>query len=272
MQTLASPNRHPRHRGLVAAAEPPVRTAAAAATARNSPSDVIPDRPGNDDAFALYEVKLGGDPLNSAEQIARWQDEFKAGRARAGDLVGSHLSYLALTPGDCAVAREALFRSDELGNDQASWQLAQLAENTSCGEIDDDARERWLKKAVTLDYLVGGPTLHRVLFADGPEQRSLAAVSLRACGRGLLGSGVSQRAKIGGRAGFDTAALQEMEKTLPSAERKRAETEAAQILAQMLKRHERFAPARPQEFARGGQGAKASKGWGFAAHTLDYSP
>jgi hypothetical protein len=38
----------------------------------------------------------------------------------------------------------------------------------------------------------------------------------------------------------------------------------------MLKRHERFTPARPQEFSRGGQGPKASKGSGFVAYTLDY--
>ena len=43
-----------------------------------------------------------------------------------------------------------------------------------------------------------------------------------------------------------------------------------QILAQMLKRHDRFKPQAPQEFARGGQNAKSSKGWGFAASTVDY--
>ena len=79
------------------------------------------------------------------DQVTRWQDELKAGRARAGALVGSQLSYLALTPSDCAVAREALTRADELGSDQASWQLAQLAENRSCGDIDVAAMERWLK-------------------------------------------------------------------------------------------------------------------------------
>ena len=67
------------------------------------------------------------------------------------------------------------------------------------------------------------------------------------------------------RAGFDAAALQEMEKTLAAADRKRAEAEATQILTQMLKRHDRFKPRQPQEFSRGGQNAKASKGWGFVA-------
>ena len=38
----------------------------------------------------------------------------------------------------------------------------------------------------------------------------------------------------------------------------------------MLKRHDRFKPEAPQEFARGGQNAKSSKGWGFAGSTLDY--
>jgi TonB family protein len=72
------------------------------------------------------------------------------------------------------------------------------------------------------------------------------------------------------RAGFDRAAIAEMEKTLPEADRKRAESEAAQILTQMLKRHERFTPAHAQEFSRGGQGPKASKGFGFVAYTIDY--
>ena len=61
-----------------------------------------------------------------------------------------------------------------------------------------------------------------------------------------------------------------MEKTLSAADRKRAESEATVILTQMLKRHERFKPQSPQEFARGGQNAKSSKGWGFAASTIDY--
>ena len=67
--------------------------------------------------------------MSDAEQIARWQDELKAGRARAGTLVGSHLAYLALTASDCTAARDALVRADELGSDQAAWKLAQLSEN-----------------------------------------------------------------------------------------------------------------------------------------------
>ena len=51
------------------------------------------------------------------------------------------------------------------------------------------------------------------------------------------------------RAGFDAAALQEMEKELAAPDRKRAEAEATQILTQMLKRHERFKPQAPQEFS-----------------------
>ena len=74
--------------------------------------------------------------MSEAEQITRWQDELNAGRARAGTLVGSHLAYRALTASDCAAARDALAQADELGSDQAAWQLAQLAENSSCGETD----------------------------------------------------------------------------------------------------------------------------------------
>ena len=81
---------------------------------------------------------------------------------------------------------------------------------------------------------------------------------------------IGKEGNPGSRAGFDVAALQEMEKTLSAADRKRAETEATQILTQTLKRHDRFAPARPQEFSRGGKAAKASSGWGFVAYTLDY--
>lgn len=70
--------------------------------------------------------------------------------------------------------------------------------------------------------------------------------------------------------GFEQAALQTMEKALTPADLKRAETEAAKVLAVMLKRHERFKPVQAQEFSRGGQDAKASKGSGFVAFTSDY--
>jgi TonB family protein len=257
-----------------AAAESPPPSEAAAASIATAPqfnlSDVVPELAGYEDAFALYEVKLGAAPLNDSDQIARWQEELKAGRARAGALVGSHLAYVALTPGDCAAARDALTRADELGNDQASWKLAQLAENTSCGEIDIAAIERWLKKAVTLDYLAAAQRLIEFYSPTGRSANAAQQYLYARVAGGYWEAVYPKEPKIGGRTGFDTAALQEMEKSLSPADRKRAETEAAQILGGMLKRHERFTPARPQEFARGGQGAKASKGWGFAAHTLDY--
>jgi TonB family protein len=251
-----------------AAAEPPA-TPAGAPTPQFSESDEIPDRPGNDDAYALYEVKLGGDPMTSAEQITRWQDELKAGRARAGTLVGSNLSYLALTPADCAVAREALTRADELGSDQAAWQLAQLADNRSCGEADADAKERWLKKAVTLDYLVAAQRLIDFYSPSGQRTDPVQRYQYARVAGGYWEAVYGKEGNPGSRAGFDAAALQEMEKTLAPADRKRAEAEATRILTQMLKRHERFVPSRPQEFSRGGQ-AKGSRGWGFAANTIDY--
>ncbi len=272
MQTLAS--------GLAAlaaaalatagmAAEPPAAPAAAP-TPQFTASDEIPDRPGYDDAFALYELRLGGEALSAADQVTRWLDELKAGRARAGALVGSHLTYLALTDSDCAAARDALTRADELGSDQASWQLAQLAENRSCGEPDVPAMERWLKKAVTLDYLSAAQRLIELYSPAGmktdPVQQYIYARVAGGYWEAVYGKGGNP----GSRAGFDVSALQEMEKTLPAADRKRAETEATQILTQMLRRHDRFVPARPQEFARGGKAAKASSGWGFVGYTIDY--
>lgn len=252
-----------------AAAEPPT-TPAAAPTPQFSESDGIPDRPGQDDAYALYEVKLGGEPMTSTEQVTRWQDELKAGRARAGTLVGSNLGYLALTEADCAAAREALTRADELGSDQAAWQLAQLADNRSCGEADVDAKERWLKKAVTLDYLVAAQRLIEFYSPTGPRTNPVQQYQYARIAGGYWEAVYGKEANPGSRAGFDAAALQEMEKTLTPADRKRAETEATRILTQMLKRHDRFIPARPQEFSRGGQAAKGSRGWGFSANTLDY--
>jgi TonB family protein len=241
-----------------------------AATPQFDASDEVPLTPGYEDAFALYEMKVGGKALSEADQVTRWLDELKAGRARAGLLVGSHLAYLALTPADCTAARDALTRADELGNDQASWKLAQLAENTSCGEPDVSARERWLKKAVTLDYLIAAQHLLDLYAPAGARSNPVQRYVYARVAAGYWAAVYPNDTSSSGRAGFDAAALQEMEQGLTPADRKRAETEAAQILAQMLKRHERFVPQQPQEFARGGQDAKASKGWGFTAFTIDY--
>lgn len=260
---------------VAAQAPPPAASAPAAApagapTPQFNASDEIPENAGFEDATALYEIKVGGKPLSEADQITRWQDELKAGRARAGTLVGSHLGYLALTESDCAAARDALGRADELGNDQAPWKLAQLAENRSCGETDVDALERWLKKAATLDYLVAVQRLIALYSPTGartdPVQRYLYA---RVAG-GYWEAVFPNNTEGSSRGGFDATALQEMEKDLAPADRKRAEAAATQIVTQMVKRRERFKSQSPQEFARGGQNAKSSKGWGFAASTIDY--
>jgi TonB family protein len=243
---------------------------AAAPTPQFSASDEIPDRPGYDDAFALYELKLGGEAMSAADQVTRWLDELKAGRARAGALVGSHLSYLALTASDCATARDALTRADELGSDQASWQLAKLAENRSCGEADIPGLERWLKKAVTLDYLSAAQRLIELYSPAGAKPDPVQSYVYARVAGGYWEAVYGKEGNPGSRAGFDTATLQEMEKTLSEADRKRAETVATQILTQMLKRHDRFTPARPQEFARAGKAAKGSSGWGFVGYWLDY--
>ena len=56
------------------AAEPPAApaTPAPAPTPKFTESDVIPDRPGYDDAVALYELRLGGTAMSPDEQLARW--------------------------------------------------------------------------------------------------------------------------------------------------------------------------------------------------------
>jgi len=245
-------------------------TPSGAPTPQFNESDVVPESPGYEDAFALYEIKVGGQPLSEADQITRWHDELKAGRARAGTLVGSHLAYLALTASDCAAARDALGRADELGSDQAAWKLAQLSENSSCGETDVAVLERWLKKAVTLDYLVAAQRLI-ALYAPAGARSDPVQRYVYARVAGGYWEAVYPNDKSGSSsAGFDATALQEMEKELAAPDRKRAETEATSILTQMLKRHDRFTPQAPQEFARGGQNAKSSKGWGFAASTVDY--
>ncbi|HEU5137635.1 MAG TPA: TonB family protein [Steroidobacteraceae bacterium] len=249
---------------------------AAAADPANAPtpqftaSDDIPERTGEDDAYALYEVKVGGDPMTGPEQIARWHEELKAGRARAGALVGSNLAYLALTPSDCAAARDALRKADELGSDQAAWQLAQLASNPSCGEAEVTSREQWLKKAVTLDYLVAAQRLIEMYSPAGARTDPVQQYVYARVAGGYWEAVYGKQGNPDSRAGFDVADLQAMEKSLSAADRKRAEAEATRILTQMLKRHERFTPTQPQEFSRGGQAAKASRGWGFTAYTLDY--
>jgi len=258
-----------------AAAEPPaVQPAApvpaAAPTPQFTASDIVPERAGFDDAFALYEIKLGGEALSEADQVTRWLDEVKAGRARAGAIVGSHLTYLALTPTDCATARDALTRADQLGSDQAPWQLAQLSENSSCGEPDPAATLRWLKKAVTLDYLAAAQRLIELNSPTGSRPDPVQQYIYARVAGGYWEAVYGKEGNPGSRAGFDAAALQEMEKALSPADRKRAESEATQILSQMLKRHDRFTPVPPLEFSRGGKAAKASSGWGFVGYTVDY--
>ena len=68
------------------------------------------------------------------------------------------------------------------------------------------------------------------------------------------------------RTGFDAAAIQELEAAVPAADRSRADAEAAKIAQQMLKRHERFTPPKPAEFARGDGGNKSS----YVAWQADY--
>jgi TonB family protein len=256
---------------VVAQSPPPAATAESGApTPQFNTSDEIPENPGFEDALALYEVKVGGQPLSEADQITRWQDELKAGRARAGTLVGSHLAYLALTPADCEAARDTLTRADELGSDQAAWKLAQLADNSSCGESDVVALERWLKKAVTLDYLIAAQRLIALYSPAGAHPDPVQRYVYARVAAGYWQAVYPKDATDTSRTGFDAASLQEMEKDLSPADRKRAEADATQVLTQMLKRHERFKPQAPQEFARGGQNPKSSKGWGYVASTVDY--
>ena len=243
---------------------------AAAPTPQFTASDVIPDRSGQEDADALYELRLGGEAMTADEQIARWLAELKAGRARAGSLVGSHLSYVALTVSDCATARDALTQADALGSDQAPWLLAQLAVNRSCGETDIAAREKWLKKAVTLDYFGAAQLLIALYSPTGQKTDPGQQYTYARVAAGYWEAVVGNQGNPGSRAGFDVTALQDMEKNLAADVRKRAETDATQILKQMLKRHERFTPSRPQEIGRGGKDAKASSGWGYVANTIDY--
>lgn len=250
------------------AAPTPAATAAPAhATPSFAASDTLPESLGYGDAYALYEIRVGGQALSEEQQVARWQAELKAGRARAGALVGSYLSYRALTPADCAAAREALVKADELGSDQAPWALAALAENKSCGELDRAQIERWLKKSVVLDNLVAAQRLIDFYAPDNGNNPVQRYVYARVAG-GYVEAVSENQSGAQPRPGYDAAALLEMEKTLSAADRARAEGEAAKILAEMLKRHARFTRVAPVEFARGGTGGKA--GYDFVASTLDY--
>ncbi|MEJ0086058.1 MAG: TonB family protein [Pseudomonadota bacterium] len=254
-----------------AAAQSPAPAAMAAPPASSGPSfaasDQLPDSLGYNDAYALYEIRVAGEPLSEDQQVLRWQAELNAGRARAGALVGNYLAYRALTPADCAAARDALLKADELGSDQASWALSALEQNQSCGDPDRAKIERWLKKSVLLDNIVAAERLIEWYAPDGsngdPVQRYIYA---RVAGG--YAEAVAEANDAQPRSGYDAAALQAMEKDLSAADRARATSEATKILEQMLKRHQRFMRVQPVEFTRASAGGKASHE--FVASTLDY--
>jgi TonB family protein len=224
-------------------------------------SEEIPDLKGYNDAYTFDEIKVGGKTLTEDQQVARWQDELKAGRARAGAMLGAYSSYRALIPADCAVARDALLKADELGNDQAAFLLAQLAANPTCGDVDRVALERWLKKSVTLDY-AGAATDLMSFYAEGDNPDRVQQYTYARVAAGYFESNKLTQP----RPGFDAAALAELEKNLSAADRSRAEAEAARILAAMLKRHDRFGSVTPVEFARADAGGKAA----YVGYTVDY--
>ena len=225
-------------------------------------SDDIPNPEGYGDAYSLDEIRFGGKTYTEDEQLARWQAELAAGRARAGVLVGAYTSYRALTQSDCDVARAALTKADELGSDQAPWQLAQLAGNSTCGPIDRAQLERWLKKAVTLDYPRAALDLI-VHYRVGTEPNAKVQQYVYA----RVAAGYWEANKLTApRDGFDAPALLEMEKNISAAERSRAEAEAANILASMIKRRDRFGAGQPAEFARGDAGGKVE----WVGYSIDY--
>jgi len=253
----------------IAAAQAPAPNAppaSAANPATTQPSfrasDEIPLPKGFDDAYSLDEIKVGGTALTEEQQVMRWQAELDAGRARAGTLVGAYRTYRALTPTDCEAARQSLIKADELGSDQAQWVLAKLAATDSCGAVDRAQREIWLKKAVLLD----DPRAARELIAlyrDSGQPADRASQYLYARVASGYWDAIQPSAN---RPGFDAAALQELEAAVPAEDRSRADAEAAKILQQMLKRHERFTPPKPGEFAKGEAGNKAS----YVAWQADY--
>jgi TonB family protein len=220
----------------------------------------VPVLKGYSDAYSLNEIRIGGQLLTEEAQLARWQAELAAGRARAGAIAGAFLAYRALTPNDCATARTTLTRAEDLGSDQAAWLLAQVAANRSCGDTDRVSLENWLKKAVVLDYPGAALDLMRLYAEDPPDKVRQYQYARVAAGYWEATNSTEPRP------GFDTQALLEMEKTLTAAERSSAEAEAARILAQMLKRRERFVEVSPAEFARGDAGGKTA----FVAWHSDY--
>jgi hypothetical protein len=169
-------------------------------------SDDIPNPEGYADAYSLDEIRYGGEHYTEEQQVARWQAELAAGRARAGVLLGAYSAYRALTPTDCDVARAALIKADELGSDQAAWQLAQLAGNSTCGAIDRPQLERWLQKAVTLDYPRAAEDLI-IFYRNGTEPN--AKVQQYTYARVAAGYWEANKVTVP-REGFDAVALQEM--------------------------------------------------------------
>ena len=224
-------------------------------------SEDVPSPRGFTDAYLLDEIKLGGEVLNEDEQLARWQAELNAGRARAGAMLGAYYLYRALTPSDCTAARDPLTKAEQLGSDQAPWQLAKLAGNDTCGPPNRAERERWLKQAVVLDYPAAVLELIK-LNADltNPTERLNRYIYAR------VAAGYWESTQVPATAPFDAASLQELEKTLSPAEKGRAEGESAAILQQMLKRHERFGVPTPVEFGRGDAGARGT----WVAWQTDY--
>jgi len=246
----------------LAAAQTPPSQAATPATPgpQFNKSEDVPILKGYGDAYSLNEIKIGGQALSEEDQLARWQAEVAAGRARAGAIAGAFLAYRALTPDDCVAARATLLRAEELGSDQAAWLLAQVAANKSCGDVDRATLESWLKKAVVLDYPGAALDLMR-FYAEEPADK------LRQYQYARVAAGYWESTKATDpREGFDTQALLDMEKGLSAAERGTAEAEAAKILAQMMKRRERFVELTPVEFARGDAGGKTA----FVAYHTDY--
>ncbi len=226
-----------------------------------SQSDDIPNPKGFGDAYSLDEIRLGGQVYTEDQQIDRWRAELKAGRARAGSLLGAYLAYRALTLSDCATAKDAASKADALGSDQAPFLMAQMSTNPTCGDVDRPELERWLKKTVLLDY-PGAATDLMQFYGQGdkpdPVQQYVYA---------RVAAGYWEANKITQpRTGFDATALAAMEATISAADRSRAEAEAEKILQAMLKRHDRFGEVKPVEFARGDAGGKVS----YIGYQSDY--